>query len=66
MAINIKPEDVDAHYNLGGVLLKMQEAEKAISHLKIAIKLKPDYADAHHNLKIALLRSKAKDGVVSH
>ena len=55
MAIKIKPDYADAHYNLGNALRREGKNSEAISHYKMAIKINPDYADAYNNLGIAVL-----------
>ena len=51
MAIKLKPDFADAHYNLGNTLLNKGRTSEAISHYKMAIKIKPDFALAHYNLE---------------
>ena len=53
-AILIKPDYVDAHYNMGIALQDLGDYEKSIKAYKKAISLKPDYADAYCNMGISL------------
>ncbi|MBI3812891.1 MAG: tetratricopeptide repeat protein [Nitrospinae bacterium] len=53
-AIKLKPEFVEAYYNLGLVLAIQGRIEEAIVRFNEAIKLKPDYSEAHQNLGVAL------------
>ena len=49
-AIALKPDDHDAHYNLGIALNSKRRWDEAIAEYRSAIALKPDYAEAHCNL----------------
>jgi tetratricopeptide (TPR) repeat protein len=53
-AIELKPDDADAHYNLGVNLSALGNKEEAVAAFKKAIELKPDDADAHYNLGVNL------------
>ena len=48
-ATSIKPDYVDAHYNMGIALHDLGDYNKSIEAYKKAISLKPDYADAYCN-----------------
>ena len=52
--IQIDPNFVQAHSNLGVVLKELGEYQKAISCYEKAIKINPHYAEAYNNLGIAL------------
>ena len=52
-AIRLKPDDAEAHYNLGNALLIKGQTDEAISQYQEAIRLKPDYANAQKNLNLA-------------
>ncbi|MHC4865215.1 MAG: tetratricopeptide repeat protein [Planctomycetota bacterium] len=52
-ALEVTRDNFIAHYNLGNILLRRQETEKAIAHYKEAIAIHPRYVDAHYNLGIA-------------
>ena len=56
MAIQLEPNNTNAHSNLGNALLAEQKTKEAISHYKIAINLKPDNPLALQNFKMALPR----------
>ena len=45
---------MEAHTNLGAVLLELGEVESAIGHFHAAIDLKPDDANAYYDLSLAL------------
>ena len=48
--LEISPNDVDTHYNLGNTLKELGRLEDAERSYKKAILIKPDYAEAHSNL----------------
>ena len=56
MAIKIKPDYADAHYNLGAALFNAKMTEEAIDYFKEAIRIRPGFAAAQKNLETALLR----------
>jgi len=49
-AVQLMPQDAEAHYNLGNTLLEFGRLGEAEAGYKQAIALKPDYAEAHNNL----------------
>ncbi|MHB8284714.1 MAG: tetratricopeptide repeat protein [Caulobacteraceae bacterium] len=49
-ALELQPELVAAHYNLGLVLLDRGELEGAVAAFRAAIALRPDYAEGYCNL----------------
>jgi len=49
-AVEINPEDVEAHYNLGNTLKALGRLDEAEASFRQAIALKPDFATAHSNL----------------
>ena len=53
-ALSIKPDDAQAHYNMGNALNDQGKLEKAIEAFKKALSIKPDYAEAYNNLGNAL------------
>jgi tetratricopeptide (TPR) repeat protein len=53
-AIKIKPDYVDAYYNMGIALKDKGELDAAIDTYKQAIRIKPSYADAYYNMGNAL------------
>ena len=54
-AIQIAPDFVQAHNNLGAAYIRLHEYESAIADLQEAIRLAPNLREPHHNLGIALL-----------
>ena len=57
-ALAIKPDYVDAYYNMGNALKDQSKLEEAIEAYNKALDIQPDNADAHHNLSFALLSAK--------
>jgi len=49
-AVEISPNDAEAHSNLGNTLKELGRLEDAETSYKKAIAIKPDYAEAHSNL----------------
>jgi tetratricopeptide (TPR) repeat protein len=65
-AIELRPDYIQAHNNLGGALLNKGNTSEAISHYKKAIELQPDYFQAHNNLGNALLNKGNTSEAISH
>jgi Tfp pilus assembly protein PilF len=53
-ALQIRPDNAEAHNNLGAALMRQEKRDRAIHCYMKAIRLKPDYADVFSNLAIAL------------
>jgi tetratricopeptide (TPR) repeat protein/SAM-dependent methyltransferase len=53
-AVQLAPQDAEAHSNLGNTLKELGRLDEALASYKQAIALKPDYAEAHYNLGIML------------
>ena len=49
-AVDLMPDDAEAHYNLGVVLKSAGRLDEAAASYRRAIEIKPDYAEAHSNL----------------
>ena len=49
-AVDLSPQDADAHNNLGITLQELNRLKEAEESLRQAITLKPDFAEAHSNL----------------
>ena len=65
-AMEIKPDFVAAHNNLGNALLCRGLVDEAIVQYQKALKLNPDYAEAHNNLGNALARRGQFDEAIAH
>jgi tetratricopeptide (TPR) repeat protein len=49
-AVRIKPDYVEAHFNLGLALEKMGRVPESIEHYQQVLKLRPDFAPAKNAL----------------
>jgi TolA-binding protein len=56
MAIKLNPYFVNAHYNLGIVLIQKGEIKEAAHHFRETVRLRPVFAKASDYLKFALFR----------
>ena len=54
-ALRIRPDDAQAHNNLGAILFQVGRVPEAILHLEQRLRLKPGDANAHYGLGTALL-----------
>jgi len=54
-ALQIQPNDPDAHNNLGAVYLDQQKYDAAIIELSAALRVNPWQVDAHNNLGVAYM-----------
>ena len=54
-ALQIQPDNAQAHNDLGLAYGKSGKHREAIKAFKEAILIKPDYAEAHYNLAITYL-----------
>ena len=53
-ALEIEPNDADAHNNLGLALAGRGQIDEAMAQYHEALKIRPDFAEAHINLGLAL------------
>ena len=53
-AVELSPQDAEAHYNLGVTFKELDRLKEAEASYRQAIALKPDYAEAHYNLGVTL------------
>jgi tetratricopeptide (TPR) repeat protein len=59
-SLDIEPDSVDAHYELGTILLKQKRLDEAERHFRRVIELKPDFSESYNNLGvIQFLRGEA-------
>ncbi len=59
-ALKLKPDYVEAHYNLGNAYAMQGKFDEALKAYLIVIKLKPDYIVAHYNLGLVYLEKGLK------
>jgi Flp pilus assembly protein TadD len=50
-ALRLKPDDAEAHNNLGNAYVKRNRFDEAVNEFMTALELKPDFAEAHNNLQ---------------
>jgi len=65
-AINIKPDYVEAHFNLGLTLQELNKPDEAIIYYEQAISIKPAYPVAHNNLGLIFLGRNQLDLAAKH
>ncbi len=65
-ALQIQPDFVNAHFNLGNALQGQGKIEAAIDHYQQALRIKPDYAQAHYSLGMTLQRQGKIEAAVRH
>jgi Flp pilus assembly protein TadD len=53
-AVELDPEDAEAHNNLGNMLRELGRLNEAEASCRNAIALQPDFAEAHNNLGVTL------------
>ncbi len=63
--LELDADHLAAHYNLGTLLVNLNQLAAAVEHLRAAIALQPDLADAHHNLGYALEKLGDQDGAIA-
>ena len=64
-AVRAKPDDAEAHYNLGMAYLKLWRNGAAIKEYKQAIRIKPDFVEAYCNLGMAYWRIERYDEAIA-
>jgi len=57
-AVDIQPDFVEAHNNLGLAYLRLKQYNNAIEHLKKSVGLQPNHSDALANLAMAYMKTK--------
>jgi tetratricopeptide (TPR) repeat protein len=65
-ALNLDPNYVDAHYNMGQLMLRLKKFDEAISHLSRAVALEPNDAQAHYKLAMALAQHQQPGQAIVH
>jgi tetratricopeptide (TPR) repeat protein len=64
-ALEVAPDDPEAHYSLGMVFAQTGDTEKAYEHLQRALKARPDYPEALNNLGILYLMTRRRDEAIA-
>lgn len=65
IAIEIRPDHVEAHINLGNALQRVGAFEKAIVSYKIALNIRPGSADCYYNMAEAHRKNGALDEAIA-
>ncbi|MAE60907.1 MAG: hypothetical protein CMJ49_06055 [Planctomycetaceae bacterium] len=65
-SIEIEPDRLNTHYNLGNLLVEMGELKLAIGRYRRALELDPEYGPAHVNLAAALGQSDQLEEALDH
>ncbi len=61
-----KPDDEEAHFNLGYCFARLTQMDLALHHYSEAIRILPEYAEAHNNLGNLLARQGHTDKAMEH
>ena len=64
--LELRPDDVPTHNNLGLALHALGNTDEAIAHYQEALRINPDYAEAHNNLGLVLERMRRAEKAVAH
>ena len=65
-AVNLKPFDAEARYNLGATYLELKKHQSAIEHFKDAVRLENKHSKAHRDLGVTYLILKNRRHHESH
>ena len=65
-AVNLKPDNTDARYNLAMALAQQGRVAEAIGEFKALLAVDPNNADAHYNLAMALAGTAQWDEALRH
>ncbi|HAM50451.1 MAG TPA: hypothetical protein DCP92_07040, partial [Nitrospiraceae bacterium] len=55
-AVSLRPDDAEAHNNLGVAYQSKGLFDKAIEQYQTAVSLRPDYTEAHKNLGLVYMK----------
>ena len=64
-ALEINPNDAEAHYNLGIALLQKGQVDEAMVQFQKALEINPNYAEAHNNLGLVLFQKGQVDEAIA-
>jgi tetratricopeptide (TPR) repeat protein len=65
-ALRVKPDFVDAHVNIGYILVFQGKLDEAIVHLAEALRINPNSAEAHYYLGQALMQMRKNNEAITH
>ena len=69
-ALELDPNDVESHYNLGLILSETQQdpanLQKALDHFVRAVQLQPRFAEAHFSIGNVLYRAQKVDDAITY
>ena len=65
-ALELNPQNADAHFNLANVLQSRGELNEAMVHYREALKINPGMAEAHSNYGAALYKIGKQDEAKAH
>ena len=66
LVLQIKPDSVETHNELGKLLFCLGRTQEAIEQFKEALNIKTDHADAQHNIGIALASLGQTNDAITH
>ncbi len=64
-AIEIQPDDAEAHNNLGSAFFLEGRVDEAVAQFQKALETQPDFAEARNNLGLALLQKGRVDEAIA-
>jgi len=64
--LRIKPNEAQAHNNVGAALTRQGRFDEAITHFTEALQVRPKFAEAHNNLAYALACQGKFDEAITH
>jgi protein O-mannosyl-transferase len=64
--LEIEPDYVEAHNNLGTILVGNGRVDEAIVHYRKVLEIKPDHVEAHNNLGVVLAGNGRVDEAIVH
>jgi len=65
-AVEKRPNNARAQYNLGFALVQVGRPQEAIEHWEQALRIDPKYAEAHNNLGLALAQQGRRQEAIGH
>jgi tetratricopeptide (TPR) repeat protein len=65
-AVEMRPNNPRALYNLGAALLETGKLQDAIGYLEQAVRIQPNFADAHNSMGVALAQAGRVQEAITH